>query len=283
VTTGYVRLLRTRPAGLRASTRRAASIGERRPLPSGPGAGSKCSRGMTSGAASSRSRCARRSGRSLRSGAGRRAPESIGARRDPPDPDGSHARVHGRQARPGGGADVLSSTRSRGKSSWRSWPRRRSALSRARKPAAETIESTTRELESSVERIVSAVRRAARRRSGALQRAAAEGDARRDDPRVPEAPQAARTAPDGPTPPRGRKPPRSPRGGHEENRELLTHMLRSRGAEVVACGSGREASRRPHAGALVRGSRLQMPEMDGTSPAAAPRPAGRRVDSGRGR
>jgi CheY-like chemotaxis protein len=51
---------------------------------------------------------------------------------------------------------------------------------------------------------------------------------------------------------------------NEENRELLSHMLRSRGAEVLAVGSGREAveaaGRFRFAFVLLD---LQMPGMDG--------------------
>jgi CheY-like chemotaxis protein len=51
---------------------------------------------------------------------------------------------------------------------------------------------------------------------------------------------------------------------NEENRELLAHMLRSRGADVLAVGTGREAI---DAAALRRFRfvllDLQMPEMDG--------------------
>jgi CheY-like chemotaxis protein len=51
---------------------------------------------------------------------------------------------------------------------------------------------------------------------------------------------------------------------NDENRELLAHMLRSRGAEVVTCRSGYEAL---EAAARQRFSfvllDIQMPEMDG--------------------
>ena len=51
---------------------------------------------------------------------------------------------------------------------------------------------------------------------------------------------------------------------NEENRELLAHMLRSRGADVLAVGTGREAvdvaARLRFRFVLLD---LQMPEMDG--------------------
>jgi len=181
-------------------------------------------------------------------------------------PDGDPRPVHVvARARPGGGADVLLVDSVSRQKLVAELAAARSALAGAREAAAETIESTTRELESSVERIVSAVRRARDERSGPLQRAQAEEMLAETTREFLKRLQAVRTAPGRADAASGQEKPLVLLvEDNEENRELLTHMLRSRGAEVVACGSGREAleaaSRRRFSFVLLD---LQMPEMDG--------------------
>ena len=119
------------------------------------------------------------------------------------------------------------------------------------------------------ERIVAAVRKA----RGTSGRARSSGRRRdeggldmttRADPEAP--PVRTLSGPDASLPSQGgpAKPVVLLVEDNEENRELLAHMLRSRGADVVACGSGREAleaaARERFTFVLLD---LQMPEMDG--------------------
>ena len=134
----------------------------------------------------------------------------------------------------------------------------RNALSAARETAAERIETTTRELSTTVERLVSAMELAKDDRSGPLARAELEAELVRSGKHL-----MARFA----EPRKGTEgaPPRVLLvDDNDENRELIAHMLRSRGAAVVAVGSGREAieaaSRESFTFVLLD---VQMPEMDG--------------------
>ncbi len=182
-------------------------------------------------------------------------------------PDGDPRPVHVvATARAGGGVDVLlvdSVSRRRLAADLAS---ARSALAEAREAAAEAIVLTTRDLEVSVERIVAAVRKARDERSGPLQRAEADEALDVTTREILKRLQSARSLARTPAPSQGgpAKPVVLLVEDNEENRELLAHMLRSRGADVVACGSGREAleaaARERFTFVLLD---LQMPEMDG--------------------
>jgi PAS domain S-box-containing protein len=144
----------------------------------------------------------------------------------------------------------------------------RSALAEAREAAAETIESTTRDLKVSVQEIVAAVARAKQEGTGPQQRATAVTELEESGRRFLAHVEAAALIPlreaSGEPRKRGNRPRVLLVEDNDENRELLAHMLRSRGADVVAFGTGREA--------LDAAARLafdlvlldvQMPEMDG--------------------
>lgn len=144
----------------------------------------------------------------------------------------------------------------------------RRALAEARETAVDVLQSTTRDLKARAQEIVEAARRAADVSSGPVQRARAEADLVATSDRFLA--MVGKAVPEGD--PTGRI---SKRGAdarsrvllvedNEENRELLAHMLRSRGAEVLTAANGREAV---DAAAGFRFDfvlmDLQMPAMDG--------------------
>jgi CheY-like chemotaxis protein len=167
--------------------------------------------------------------------------------------------------RSGGGADVVFFDGSSRRRLLAELDAARRALAEAREAAVDVLRSTTRDLKSRVQEIVAAARRAADGTSGSIQRARAEADLKATSEqllaRVDEAAPADRRRAIGGADGR-------PRAllveDNEENRELLAHMLRSRGAEVLTAGSGREAL---DAAASFRFDfvllDLHMPEMDG--------------------
>jgi CheY-like chemotaxis protein len=132
----------------------------------------------------------------------------------------------------------------------------------------DVLQSTTRDLRARVQEIVAAARRAGNESSGPIRRARAEAELlatsdkllARVGEAVPEDDGSGRRSIGGVD---GR-----PRvllvEDNEENRELLAHMLRSRGAEVLTAANGREAV---DAAAGFRFDfvllDLQMPTMDG--------------------
>jgi PAS domain S-box-containing protein len=173
--------------------------------------------------------------------------------------DGAPRSVHVvASPRPGGGADVVLLDGASRRRLLDELEAARSALVEARQAAAETIESTAHELRASVEELAEAVRRARDDRSGPIQRAQAEVDLAKTTREFLRRVEVVRS----------RRPPSAPRvllvEDNEDNRELLAHMLRSRGAEVVVASSGGgavdAASRQPFSFVLLD---LQMPEMDG--------------------
>ncbi len=161
-------------------------------------------------------------------------------------------------ARPGGGASVVLVDGASRRALLEEAATARSALVEARRAAADAIESTARELRVSAESVADAMRRAHDGQSGPIQKAKAEIDLAETTREFLRRIDAVRT---------GRRPS-APRvllvEDNDENRELLAHMLRSRGAGVVGVSSGREAleaaSREPFSFVLLD---LQMPEMDG--------------------
>ncbi len=161
-------------------------------------------------------------------------------------------------ARQGGGASVVLVDGASRKALLDEAAASRSALVEARRAAADAIESTARELRVSAESVAEAVRRAHDERSGPVQKAKAQIDLAETTREFLRRIDAVRI---------GRRPS-APRvllvEDNDENRELLAHMLRSRGAEVVGASSGREAleaaSHQPFSFVLLD---LQMPEMDG--------------------
>ncbi|HUM03170.1 MAG TPA: response regulator [Thermoanaerobaculia bacterium] len=173
--------------------------------------------------------------------------------------DGAPRPVHVVAApRSGGGADVVLTDGTSRRDLLADLESARGSLVEARAAAADAIESSAREFRTSVEEVASAVRRARDESSGPVQRARAEVDlaeTTREFLRRVDALQAGRRS-------------GAPRAllveDNEENRELLAHMLRSRGAEVVVAATGPEAaeaaSRQPFSFVLLD---LQMPEMDG--------------------
>ena len=179
-------------------------------------------------------------------------------------PEGAPRAMHAiMAARPAGGADVVFQDGAARRKLLTELKAARDALAEAREAAAETIESTTRDLKITVEEIVAAARRAKDQHSGPIQRARAAVDLEESGQRF-----LARVEAAAPQPDRTGTATVPPRvllvEDNDENRELLAHMLRSRGADVVAFGTGREA--------LDAAARLafdlvlldvQMPEMDG--------------------
>ncbi len=161
-------------------------------------------------------------------------------------------------ARPGGGASVVLVDGASRKALLDEAAAARSALAEARGAAADAIEAAAQELRVSAQSVADAMRRARDERSGPIQKAKAEVDLAEMTREFLRRVEAVRT---------GRRPS-APRvllvEDNDENRELLAHMLRSRGAEVVGASSGREAleaaSREPFSFVLLD---LQMPEMDG--------------------
>lgn len=161
-------------------------------------------------------------------------------------------------ARAGGGADVILLDGTSRQRLLADLEAARGALVEARKVAAEAIEATTHELRVSVEEVAEAVRRARDEGSGPVERARAEVDLAETTREFLKRVEAVRS----------QRRPSAPRvllvEDNEDNRDLLAHMLRSRGAEVVVAGSGAEAveaaSRQPVSFVLLD---LQMPAMDG--------------------
>lgn len=161
-------------------------------------------------------------------------------------------------ARPGGGASVVLIDGVSRRSLLDDAAAARSALVEARRAAADVIESTARDLRVSAESVAEAVRRAHDEQTGPIRKAKAEIDLAETTREFLRRIDAVRI---------GRRPS-APRvllvEDNDENRELLAHMLRSRGAEVLGAGSGREAleaaSRQAFSFVLLD---LQMPEMDG--------------------
>ncbi len=169
-------------------------------------------------------------------------------------------------ARSGGGADAVfvdGASRRRLKTELEA---ARQALAESREAAAEAIASTTHDLREKVARIVEAARLSADESSGPIARRAAS-DALKETTDELLA-HAGADAADALTPEAFGSASGRPAvllvEDNEENRELLAHMLRSRGADVLAVGSGRDAV---DAAARLRFRfvllDLQMPEMDG--------------------
>ncbi len=169
-------------------------------------------------------------------------------------------------ARPGGGADAVfvdGASRRRLRTELEA---ARQSLSESRAAAAEAIASTTHDLREKVARIVEAARLSADESSGPIERRAASADLKATTEQLlarVEADAAEALTPEVFGSGSGR-PAVLLVEDNEENRELLAHMLRSRGADVLAVGSGREAV---DAAARLRFRfvllDLQMPEMDG--------------------
>jgi PAS domain S-box-containing protein len=161
-------------------------------------------------------------------------------------------------ARAGGGADAVLTDGTSRRELLADLESARGSLVEARAAAAEAIESSAREFQTSVEEVADAVRRARDEASGPIQRARAEVDLAETTREFLRRFEMLRA----------RRRPSAPRvllvEDNEENRELLAHMLRSRGAEVVVASSGAEATeaaaRQPFSFVLLD---LQMPEMDG--------------------
>ncbi len=161
-------------------------------------------------------------------------------------------------ARPGGGADVVLVDGASRQRLLGTLEAARVSLAEARKAAADAIESTARELHESAEVVADAVRRARDEGSGPLQRARAEVDLQETTREFLKRVEAMRA----------KARPAGPLvllvEDNDENRELLAHMLRSRGVQVSACASGREAleaaAHQEFSFVLLD---LQMPEMDG--------------------
>ena len=173
--------------------------------------------------------------------------------------DGTNRPVHVVvAARPGGGADAAFVDGTSRRRLLEELEVSRGALAEGRKAAAEVIEATTREIQDSAREVADAVRRTREERSGPVQKARAEADLAETTREFLRRVGAIRA---------GRRPS-APRAllveDNDENRDLLAHMLRSRGAEVVVARSGVEAielaSREPFSFVLLD---LQMPEMDG--------------------
>ncbi len=167
--------------------------------------------------------------------------------------------------RPGGGADVVFLDGVSRRRLLAELGVARRALAEARETAVDVLKSTRRDLKSRVQEIVAAARRAADETSAPIQRARAEAELKATSDQL-----LARVDETGPRNGRrriggtGGRPSVLLVEDNEENRELLAHMLRSRGAEVRTAGSGREAL---DAAAGFRFDfvllDLQMPEMDG--------------------
>jgi CheY-like chemotaxis protein/PAS domain-containing protein len=181
-------------------------------------------------------------------------------------PDGASRIFHVLIApRSGGGADVVFLDGVSRRRLLAELDAARRALAEARETALDVLESTTHDLKSRVQEIVAAARRAADETSAPGQRARAEAELMATSDRL-----LARVDETGPRDGRRRIDGTDTRPrvllveDNEENRELLAHMLRSRGAEVLTAGNGREAL---DAAAAFRFDfvllDLQMPEMDG--------------------
>ncbi len=167
--------------------------------------------------------------------------------------------------RPGGGADAVFLDGGSRRRLLAELDAARRALAEAREAAVDVLQSTTRDLKARVQEIVAAARRAADETSGPIQRARAEADLKATSDQLLAHVEDS-----------GSRDARRVIGGadgrprvllvedNEENRELLAHMLRSRGAEVLTAGSGREAVDAAagfHFDFVLLD--LHMPEMDG--------------------
>jgi PAS domain S-box-containing protein len=144
----------------------------------------------------------------------------------------------------------------------------RRALAEARETAVDVLQSTTRDLKTRVQEIIDAARRASDASSGPIQRARAEADLLATSDKFLALVGDDASGRVGPGVRASGGAGASPRvllvEDNEENRELLAHMLRSRGAEVLTAANGREAI---DAAAGFRFDfvlmDLQMPTMDG--------------------
>jgi CheY-like chemotaxis protein/vacuolar-type H+-ATPase subunit H len=169
--------------------------------------------------------------------------------------------------RPGGGADAVFLEDGSRRRLLAELDAARRALADARETAEDVLKSTTRDLKTRVREIVAAARRAGDESSGRIRRARAEAELLATSDQF-----LARVGEALPEEGLGR---RSLGGAddrprvllvedNEENRELLAHMLRSRGAEVLTAATGHEAV---DAAAGFRFDfvllDLQMPAMDG--------------------
>jgi PAS domain S-box-containing protein len=169
-------------------------------------------------------------------------------------------------SRPAGGADAVFVDGASRRRLLTELGAARQALSEAREAAAEAIASTTQDLKEKIAKIVEAARRTADETSGPIQRrtASEELKAQTDQLLARVGADAAEALSPEVFGSGSRRPVVLLVEDNEENRELLAHMLRSRGAEVIAVGTGHEAV---EAAARLRFGfvllDLQMPEMDG--------------------
>ncbi len=169
--------------------------------------------------------------------------------------------------RPGGGADAVFLDSGSRRRLLAEVDASRRALAEARETAVDVLKSTTRDLKARVQEIVAAARRTGDESSAPIRRARAEAELLATSDKL--------LAQVGEAVPEDRSGRRSIGGAdgrprvllvedNEENRELLAHMLRSRGAEVLTAANGREAV---DAAAGFRFDfvllDLQMPTMDG--------------------
>jgi CheY-like chemotaxis protein len=165
--------------------------------------------------------------------------------------------------RPAGGADAVFVDGASRRRLLTELEATRQSLAEAREAAAEAIASTTQDLREKIAKIVEAARRTTDEASGPIQRRTAEAELRATTEQLLARVEASPAIPRHLGGTAGR-PVVLLVEDNEENRELLAHMLRSRGAEVLAVGTGREAveaaARFQFAFALLD---LQMPEMDG--------------------
>jgi PAS domain S-box-containing protein len=146
--------------------------------------------------------------------------------------------------RPGGGADAVFLDGASRRRLLTELDAARRALAEARETAVDVLKSTTRDLKARVQEIVAASRRAADETSGPIRRARAEAELVATSDKL-----LARVGEGAPEDGSGRRPIGGADGrprvllveDNEENRELLAHMLRSRGAEVLTAANGREA------------------------------------------
>jgi len=169
-------------------------------------------------------------------------------------------------ARPAGGADAVFVDGASRRRLLTELGAARLALAEAREAAAEAIASTTQGLKEKIAKIIEAAHRTADETSGPIQRRDAEAELKATTEQLlarvgADATDALSPELFGGT---SRRPVVLLVEDNEENRELLAHMLRSRGADVLAVGTGREAveaAARFRFGFVLLD--LQMPEMDG--------------------
>lgn len=169
-------------------------------------------------------------------------------------------------ARPAGGADAVFVDGTSRRRLLTELEAARQALAETREAAAEAIATTTHDLRAKIALIVDAARRTADESSGPVQRRTASAELKATTEQLlarVEADAADALSPEAFGSGSGR-PTALLVEDNEENRELLAHMLRSRGADVLAVGTGREAveaAARFRFGFVLLD--LQMPEMDG--------------------